>query len=69
MGNAHLHQLSEHNMSKKQTYPIRIDETMTDLPAAPEAPKLVYLTNKAGAFANPLAKDFKAWAAIGWFKV
>jgi|TARA_R110000744_G_scaffold314564_1_gene421587 hypothetical protein len=54
-------------MSKKQTYPIRIDEQMTDLPA--EAPKLVYLTNKAGAFANPLASDFDAWAAIGWYKV
>jgi hypothetical protein len=35
----------------------------------PEAPKLVYLTNKAGAFANPLASDFDAWAAIGWYKV
>jgi hypothetical protein len=56
-------------MSKKQAYPIRIEEEMTDLPSEPEAPKLVYLTNKAGAFANPLAKDFKAWAAIGWFKV
>ena len=54
-------------MSKKQTYPIRIDEKMTDLPA--EAPKLVYLTNKAGAFANPLATEFDAWAAIGWYKV
>jgi hypothetical protein len=59
-------------MSKKQTYPIRIDEEMTDAPA--EAPKprkaeKVQLTNKAGAFANPLAKDFDAWAAIGWFKV
>ena len=54
-------------MSKKQTYPIRIDEQMTDLP--PEAPKLVCLTNKAGAFANPLASDFDAWAAIGWYKV
>jgi hypothetical protein len=72
MGNTNLYQLSEHNMSKKQTYPIRIDEKMTDLPA--EAPKPrkaenVYLTNKAGAFANPLAKDFDAWAAIGWYKV
>jgi hypothetical protein len=54
-------------MSKKQTYPIRIDEQMTDLPL--EEPKLVYLTNKAGAFANPLASDFDAWAAIGWYKV
>ena len=54
-------------MSKKQTYPIRINEQMTDLP--PEALKLVYLTNKAGAFANPLASDFDAWAAIGWYKV
>jgi|TARA_R110000796_G_scaffold19198_4_gene57531 hypothetical protein len=35
----------------------------------PRAPEKVYLTNKAGAFANPLAKDFDAWAAIGWFKV
>jgi hypothetical protein len=67
MGNTNLHQLSELNMSKKQTYPIRIDEQMTDLPA--EAPKLVYLTNKAGAFANPLASDFDAWAALGWYKV
>jgi hypothetical protein len=67
MGDAYLHQLSEFNMSKKQTYPIRIDEQMTDLPA--ETPKLVYLTNKAGAFANPLASDFDAWAAIGWYKV
>jgi hypothetical protein len=67
MGNTNLHQLSELNMSKKQTYPIRIDEKMTDLPA--EAPKLVYLTNKAGAFANPLESDFDAWAAIGWYKV
>jgi hypothetical protein len=67
VGNANLYQLSELNMSKKQTYPIRIDEQMTDLP--PEAPKLVYLTNKAGAFANPLASDFDAWAAIGWYKV
>jgi hypothetical protein len=67
MGNANLYQLSELNMSKKQTYPIRINEQMTDLP--PEAPKLVYLTNKAGAFANPLASDFDAWAAIGWYKV
>jgi hypothetical protein len=32
-------------------------------------PKLVYLTNKAGAFANPLASEFDAWAAIGWYKV
>jgi hypothetical protein len=44
------------------------------IPAVVEAPKprkpeKVYLTNKAGAFANPLAKDFDAWAAIGWFKV
>jgi hypothetical protein len=67
VGNANLYQLSELNMSKKQNYPIRIDEQMTDLP--PEAPKLVYLTNKAGAFANPLASDFDAWAAIGWYKV
>jgi hypothetical protein len=67
MGNANLYQLSELNMSKKQTYPIRINEQMTDLP--PEALKLVYLTNKAGAFANPLASDFDAWAAIGWYKV
>ena len=56
-------------MSKKQTYPTRIDEKMTDLPPEPEAPKLVYLTNKAGGFANPLASDFDAWAAIGWYKV
>jgi hypothetical protein len=56
-------------MSKKQTYPTRIDEKMTDLPPEPEAPKLVFLTNKAGAFANPLASDFDAWAAIGWYKV
>jgi hypothetical protein len=54
-------------MSKKKTYPIRIDEEMTDLPT--EAPKLVYLTNKAGAFANPLAKDEAAWLRIGWHKV
>ena len=69
MGNTNLHQLSEHNMSKKQTYPTRIDEKMTDLSPEPEAPKLVFLTNKAGAFANPLASDFDAWAAIGWYKV
>jgi|TARA_R110000851_G_scaffold210400_1_gene362804 hypothetical protein len=35
----------------------------------PASDKKVYLTNKAGAFANPLAKDFDAWAAIGWYRV
>jgi hypothetical protein len=35
----------------------------------PPAQKLVYLTNKAGAFANPLAKDEAAWLKIGWYKV
>tara|TARA_R110000823_G_scaffold51243_1_gene127842 strand:- start:83 stop:250 length:168 start_codon:yes stop_codon:yes gene_type:complete len=33
----------------------------------PRKPETVKLTNKAGAFANPLAKDAAAWLKIGWY--
>jgi hypothetical protein len=51
-------------MNKKQQTPAR-----EDAPLEVPAPKLVFLTNKAGAFANPLAKDESAWTAIGWYRV
>jgi hypothetical protein len=51
-------------MSKKQLTPAR-----EDAPLEVPAPKLVFLTNKAGAFANPLAKDADAWLKIGWYRV
>jgi hypothetical protein len=56
-------------MNKKQTYPTRIDEKVTDLPAEapkPRTPAKVNLTNKAGGKARPLLKDIDAWLAIGW---
>jgi hypothetical protein len=34
----------------------------------PRKPEKVKLTNKAGAFANPLAKDAAAWLKIGWYR-
>ena len=64
-------------MKQKQKYPIRIDEKVTGeiaepfapAPPKPADPKLVYLTNKMGGFANPLAKDVDAWLKIGWSRV
>ena len=45
---------------------------ISNTPAAapkPSKSEKVKLTNKAGAFANPLAKDAAAWIAGGWYKV
>jgi hypothetical protein len=51
-------------MNKKQLTPVH-----EDAPLEVSKPKLVFLTNKAGAFANPLAKDESAWLKIGWYRV
>jgi hypothetical protein len=67
MGNTNLDQLSEHHMSKKQTYTPKIDESPTEAPK-PRAPEKVNLTNKAGGRATPLAKDVEAWIKKGWFR-
>jgi hypothetical protein len=72
MGDPHLYQLSEHDMNKKIIAPH--DANMLPVTQAkdnrvPAPPKLVFLTNKAGAFANPLAEDESAWLRIGWFRV
>jgi hypothetical protein len=64
MGDPHLYQLSEHDMNKKQLTPVH-----EDAPLEVSKPKLVFLTNKAGAFANPLAEDESAWLKIGWYRV
>lgn len=32
-------------------------------------PSKTKLTNKMGAFANPLTKDVDAWLKIGWYLV
>jgi hypothetical protein len=51
-------------MNKKQLTPVR-----ENVPLEASKPKLVFLTNKAGAFANPLAEDESAWLKIGWYRV
>jgi hypothetical protein len=64
-------------VKQKQEYPIRIDEKVTgEIPipdggvsVKPPKSNKVKLTNKAGAFANPLAKDVDAWLKIGWYRV